>query len=1058
LTLLSFRALEPEGRAATILTHVRDCFRPFEGYLRRAHEAAKARSDLNALPWSPFKPDKIRLEPLDSLFRLKTESGWIRLLNWPRGVQGDPGQGVMVVDEGRIVPVTAFESQHGGARLRVLEQLPPGRRLFWCGRELQWEPDSDELPDTLSDERGRALHVRARRRVGEDEWRVVVEGNDVKCICDPSGVRLPATRLAPHAELSQLSQENGTSVTVLRLAGGLCEIDDAPTSDRLRGDNGVLFTWQAADSRDRPGRAGTWVQLEYPETPDADQFMFLDPRAVFCEADVDEVYVDDEAEGSKIRVLGVDRDEYRLRLERLPPRGSKLRQPAYLRNLDHQRRAIAQLLRVPLRHHRGLLRLAERADKAWRFVEQRPTSVSEWHILRDPSIDGTAQQREFVMKALRTAEFAFLGGPPGSGKTTAICELVLQLAERGERVLLTSTTNCAVDNVLETLLRDHSSHIDAVRIGREERVDHAVQKSQIDQKVGTLVGAWSERGLWADMNAEARRLMAERIVVNAANLTCGTTTGLLSHPAFRPLGKFWSFPLATSAPFDTLIIDEASKTTVQEFLVPALLARRWIVVGDVRQLPPFTERLQLAASLRDMAAFPAAKQRACLLKARLGRAALAGRPNVRWLIVEPAAVLDHLWGLLESGHGENGPAPVVRVVDRPARGPRPGMWEVPLQAIVEGTREALLVHAAHWLLVEPEHMVRIDRLLPPAVMRYAPGADVAAESRRSFVRKRQNFGKPLPFERGRRIRSYAELEEQESKWLRDRDWAGEVVWRETRRHELRFSGRDAEVGRLEGDLDELVPEEARSLVAEVAAIGLPSVLETVERGVGGSHRASTLTTGMPPEEFDRRNVPLTYQHRMHPEISDFPRQQFYGGQQLEDAGTVKRRTEWSYSSRWPSRRTWIDVHGRDDRGVNRDEIRAMEQVLDGFRDWVTREGGTWSVACLTFYVRQERAVREMLKRLTGQGRRETRFELPGIEIVCGTVDRFQGREADLVLLSFRNTERIGFLDSVNRLNVAVTRARRQLLLFGNAAYFANCDVEELKTLVDRSKVVPGDQP
>jgi superfamily I DNA and/or RNA helicase len=39
--------------------------------------------------------------------------------------------------------------------------------------------------------------------------------------------------------------------------------------------------------------------------------------------------------------------------------------------------------------------------------------------------------------------------------------------------------------------------------------------------------------------------------------------------------------------WDVLIVDEASKTLIQEFMVPALMAKRWIVVGDVRQLPPF---------------------------------------------------------------------------------------------------------------------------------------------------------------------------------------------------------------------------------------------------------------------------------------------------------------------------------------------------------------------------------------------------------------------------------------------------------------------------------------
>ena len=48
-----------------------------------------------------------------------------------------------------------------------------------------------------------------------------------------------------------------------------------------------------------------------------------------------------------------------------------------------------------------------------------------------------------------------------------------------------------------------------------------------------------------------------------------------------------------------------------------------------------------------------------------------------------------------------------------------------------------------------------------------------------------------------------------------------------------------------------------------------------------------------------------------------------------------------------------------------------------------------------------------------------------------TVDRFQGHEADLVLISFGNRRSTSFLESPNRLNVALTRARYQRVVIGN---------------------------
>ena len=48
-----------------------------------------------------------------------------------------------------------------------------------------------------------------------------------------------------------------------------------------------------------------------------------------------------------------------------------------------------------------------------------------------------------------------------------------------------------------------------------------------------------------------------------------------------------------------------------------------------------------------------------------------------------------------------------------------------------------------------------------------------------------------------------------------------------------------------------------------------------------------------------------------------------------------------------------------------------------------------------------------------------------------TVDRFQGHEADLVILSFASARPTSFLETPNRLNVALTRARYQRIVVGD---------------------------
>ena len=88
-------------------------------------------------------------------------------------------------------------------------------------------------------------------------------------------------------------------------------------------------------------------------------------------------------------------------------------------------------------------------------------------------------QRQAIFKGAGTNDFVLVLGPPGTGKTTVILQWVQHFIKQGLRVLVTSQNNKAVDNVLERLAREEST--ECVRLGNENKVSDSVSHLLIDR-------------------------------------------------------------------------------------------------------------------------------------------------------------------------------------------------------------------------------------------------------------------------------------------------------------------------------------------------------------------------------------------------------------------------------------------------------------------------------------------------------------------------------------------------------------------------------------------------
>ena len=137
----------------------------------------------------------------------------------------------------------------------------------------------------------------------------------------------------------------------------------------------------------------------------------------------------------------------------------------------------------------------------------------------NPNIDD--DKKDAVLAALSGPALLLVEGPPGTGKTTFITELVLQTLKSNPnaRVLLTSQTHVALDNSLERIVGQSGMLVNAVRIGQDddERIATTTRKLMLDAKLPEMrkqalaAGrAFMER--WAlehDLNVrDVRRAMA----------------------------------------------------------------------------------------------------------------------------------------------------------------------------------------------------------------------------------------------------------------------------------------------------------------------------------------------------------------------------------------------------------------------------------------------------------------------------------------------------------------------------------------------------------------------
>uniref|UniRef100_A0A8C4EQ79 Immunoglobulin mu DNA binding protein 2 n=1 Tax=Dicentrarchus labrax TaxID=13489 RepID=A0A8C4EQ79_DICLA len=243
------------------------------------------------------------------------------------------------------------------------------------------------------------------------------------------------------------------------------------------------------------------------------------------------------------------------------------------------------------------------------FGDSKPSSQSQPNEVKFFNSNLDDSQREAVSFALSQRELAVIHGPPGTGKTTTVVEIILQAVKQGQKVLCCAPSNVAVDNLVERLARCKAK---VLRLGHPARLLESIQKHSLDailaqsdnaniitdirkdiDKVG--MKKMREKGERVNFKREIGELRKElktreataiTQILKSADVVLSTNTGACGDGPLKFL---------PAEHFDWVVIDECAQALESSCWIALLRARKCILAGDYKQLPP-TIKSQTAAS------------------------------------------------------------------------------------------------------------------------------------------------------------------------------------------------------------------------------------------------------------------------------------------------------------------------------------------------------------------------------------------------------------------------------------------------------------------------------
>lgn len=246
-------------------------------------------------------------------------------------------------------------------------------------------------------------------------------------------------------------------------------------------------------------------------------------------------------------------------------------------------------------------------------------------------------QKIAVKNVLHARKFHIIQGPPGTGKTHTIMEIIRQLYRCDKKVLVTTHTHVALDNIIERLGSFNEG--DVLRIGSNEKISGNVLEYSLNEQIKKhpdyqkilekdellqrleKAGVDNEKAVFFSSNKKSifARIFNtifnfnknEKVTnnfesnlskhsdmdkVNEIKREISEIRNNIQHDIVRDAKIIASTVLSSNSfltkdiEFDYVIMDEASQVPVYMALIPLLKTDRFVVIGDNKQLQPIQNK------------------------------------------------------------------------------------------------------------------------------------------------------------------------------------------------------------------------------------------------------------------------------------------------------------------------------------------------------------------------------------------------------------------------------------------------------------------------------------